>query len=207
MKHILLSVGLLLTAISTYGQATSTPPPACTLKIASAPVVRGLKLGMKIDDVLAMFPGRADKEDLAPVLAQRTGYPNFGVINTWVSLYNYPGKDQFRGISSVGFIFIDDKLVQYYVQYDSLPYAPPWRNVDDFIAKVADAFHLPTAQSWTVYKTLSSEKALQCDGFRVRASNLNQRGSLVVETSEDADQIKRERLTAFEDKARRDFKP
>ena len=145
MKHIVLSAGLLLTAISIYGQATSTPPPACTLKIANAPVVRGLKLGMKTDDLLAMFPGRADKEGLAPILAQRTGYPNFGVVNFWVNLYDYPGKDQFRGINSVGFIFIDDKLAQYYVQYDSLPYSPPWPNVDDFIAKVADTFHLPTA--------------------------------------------------------------
>jgi len=207
MKHILLSAGLLLTAISTYGQAMSTPPPGCTLKIANAPVVRGLKLGMKTEDVLGMFPGRADKEDLAPILAQRTGYPNFGVVNFWVNLYDYPGKDQFRGVSSASFVFIDDKLAQYVVQYASMPYAPPWRNVDDFIAKVADTFHLPTAQSWTVFRNYSPEKALQCDGFRVRASNLNQVGNLVVETSEDANQVRRDRLTAFEDKTRRDFKP
>jgi hypothetical protein len=208
MKQIFFAaVALIFAGITSYGQSSVIAAPACTLKPASAPAVRGLKLGMKIDDVLATFPGRAEKEDLVFLLPKSAAYPNFGLIYFQVWDRQHLSQSRFAGINSLGFTFLDGNLVRYDVQYASLPYAPPWRNVDDFIAKVSDAFHLPPVDAWTVYQGLASEKALKCDGFRVRASNLNLEGRISVETTEDANKIKRDRLAAFEDKTRSDFKP
>ena len=208
MKHIFFAaVVLIFAGITGYGQASVITAPACTLKPASAPVVRGLKLGMKIDDVLAIFPGRADKEDLVFLLPKSSAYPNFGVINFQVWDRQYLSQSRFAGINNLAFTFLDGNLVRYDVQYASLPYAPPWRQVDDFIAKVSDAFHLPAVDAWTVYQGLASEKALKCDGFQVRASNLNLEGRISVETAENAYKLQRDRLAAFEAKTRSEFKP
>lgn len=60
MKRIFLAAIYTLFALAAYGQAQTTPPgmSPCTLAAAKAPAIRGVKLGMKIDDVLALFSGQ-----------------------------------------------------------------------------------------------------------------------------------------------------
>jgi hypothetical protein len=209
MKRIVLAVICALTAVSAYGQTQTTPPgmSPCTLAAAKAPAIRGVKLGMKIDDVLAMFPGSAEKDEIKSAIAKADGYPNFGIVSIYVRPREYSTKDRFAGIADFRFVFFDGRVDQYEVQYDSPPGGPAWRRVDDWVAKLVDAFGLPAATDWTVDQNLSWQKNLKCDGFQLQASILNFRGNLTVSTLDPPYQKQQERLAAFEEKIRRDFKP
>jgi hypothetical protein len=210
MKRILLATVIFaLTALSAYSQ-TQTPSPgtsACKLAVAQAPAIRGVKLGMKTNDVLALFPGSAENNDIRSAIAKAEGFPNFGLASIWVFPGEYSTKDRFAGISVFRFSFVDGRLHQYEVDYEAPPGGPVWRRVDDWVAKLADTFNLPSATAWTVEQNLPDRKSLKCDGFQMRASNMNFRGNLSVSTLDTPLQKQQERRAAYEDKLRRDFKP
>src|SRR5687768_3854765 len=74
-------------------EASSQPPVpvtqekiACSLTLAGAPVIKGLKLGMTADDVLALFPGSKDDPDVRALLARPPS--QFGVSELVIR----PGK-------------------------------------------------------------------------------------------------------------------
>lgn len=210
MKRILLATAILaLTALSANSQ-TKTPAPvtqACKLAVAQAPAIRGVKLGMKVNEVLGLFPGSAENNDIRSALALAEGFPNFGMASVFVFPREYTTRDRFAGISNFRFTFADGRLYQYEVEYEPPPGAPVWRHVDDWVGKLADTFGLPAAMDWAVDKNISSRKSLKCEGFQMEVSNLNFRGNLVVATLDTPLQKQRERRAAYEDKLRREFKP
>src|SRR6266852_5187701 len=70
---------------------------ACTLTLAGAPVINGLKLGMTADEVLALFPG--SKED-AEVRASLSRPPSqFGTSSFVIRPDRYQSKEKFTGIN------------------------------------------------------------------------------------------------------------
>ena len=199
MRTIIVMTFIVTAAVSAAAQ--NAPPPAtpCTVKVA--PVIRGIKLGMTTNDVLAMFPGSRENEMVKNALTAGENYGSFGVTGFLVFPSQYPTKEQFTGITSANFTFVDGRLVQYGVTYDR----PPWPRPADFINKVAAAFKLPTAESWTIDQGVY--KALSCDGFKVRTYVNNSGASISVLTSEDPFKIQNERRAAFEEKARQEFRP
>ena len=209
MKRIFLAALCVLTGVSTYGQAQTMPAAmsSCTLSRAKAPAIRGVNLGMKVHEVLALFPGSAENNDIKAALAKGEGFPNFGLASIYIFPRDYSTKDRFAGIASIQFMFFDGRVDQYEVDYESPPGGPVWRRVDDWIAKLSDSFKLPPASTWATDQNLSDRKTLKCDGFQMRASNLNLRGNLSVSTLDTPLQKQRERRAAFEEKLRREFKP
>ena len=208
MKRIFLAAIYTLIATSAYGQTQTTPGMSpCTLAAAKAPAIRGVKLGMKIDDILALFPGSAENDEIKTAIAKADGYPNFGVVNIFVGPSEYSTKDRFAGIADFRFVFFDGRVDQYEVEYESLPGGPVWRRVDDWVTKLVEAFGLPAATDWTVDQNISSRKSLKCDGFQLQASNLNFRGNLTVSTLDPPYKKQQERRAAYEEKLRREFKP
>ena len=209
MKRIFPAAIYALIAISAYGQTQTTPPGVspCTLAAAKAPAVRGVKLGMKIDDVLALFPGSAEQDGIKSSIGKADGYPNFGVVGISVNPSQYSTKDRFAGIAGFNFLFLDGRLAQYEVEYLYSPVGPTWPRVDDFIVKIAEAFQLPPAGTWAVDQNITAWKTLKCDGFQLQASNLNGNGSLTVSTTDQPFKTQQNRRAAFEEKARREFKP
>lgn len=209
MKRIfLIAIGALM-AVSAYGQAQTSPPttPPCTLKIAQAPAVRGVKLGMTIEEVLALFPGSAENDRIKSSIAKPDDYPNFGVVAIFVNPGEYSTKNRFAGIADFSFLCLDGRIVEYHVDYQELPGGPIWHRVDDFIAKVADSFKLPPVTNWDRDQNLSSRKTLKCDGFQVQASAGYSAGRLTVSTPDLPHKKQQERLEAYEEKLRREFKP
>jgi hypothetical protein len=93
------------------------------------------------------------------------------------------------------------------VEYLPTPEGPTWHRIDDFIAKIAESFHLPPATDWIVDKNAQHRKTLWCDGFQLEASILNFRGSLTVSTIDPPYKTQQQRREAFEEKLRREFKP
>src|SRR3954471_12174270 len=163
MKYILSLAVILLTAVPNYSQEPVSQVSPCTLKISQSPAVRGIKLGMTLDQTLAMFPGSRDNDYVKSVITGPQLFPTFGVINLIIDPSSYGNKEHFAGINSFNFTFIDDRMVDYYVEYAR----PPWPQLDDFIGKVADAFQLPPASHWTTENSI--HKKLACDGFRIQA--------------------------------------
>jgi hypothetical protein len=78
MKSILTPAILLIATVSIYGQQATTQ---CSVKVAQSPAVRGIKLGMKFDDVLALFPPDEENSYTKDIIANRNSFPYYGVIN------------------------------------------------------------------------------------------------------------------------------
>lgn len=210
MKKILtVATVVIMTALSAYAQTRggnlSVTP--CTLKASQAPEVRGIKLGMTAEDLLALFPGSVSEAGISQAVSKAPNFPSFGVVGLDIVPSRYSTKDRFAGIGYFNFVVLDGRLAQYEVQYQGAPNGPTWRNLDDFVGKIADAFQLPAPNNWTMNAYGASSKDLQCDGFKVRASNVNLSGYLRVSTAEAPLQVQQQRLAVFEEKARREFKP
>jgi hypothetical protein len=203
MKRILSVTIIILAAATIYSQ---TPAP-CTLKPAQAPVVRGVKLGMKTEEMLALFPGSSDQDGIKSAVSKPEGYPHFGVVEISITPPEYSTKERFAGISSYEFILVDGHVGQYQVDYLLPPAGPRWTRPDDFVTKIADAFKLPPVADWTTDPNIQQWKTLKCDGFQLKASTMNFQGSLTVSTTEAPWTIQQQRQAAFEESIRRDFKP
>ena len=199
MRTALVMTFLAAAALSTAGQTATAPAIPCTVKVA--PAIRGITLGMATNDVLMLFPGSRENEMVKGALTASEQYGSFGLTSFFVFPSQYPSRDRFSGISTMNFMFLDGRLVQYGVAYDG----PPWPHSADFINKIAAAFKLPPAENWTVDQGVY--KGISCDGFRVRTSVNNSGASISVLTGEDPFKIQTERRAASEEKRRQDFRP
>lgn len=210
MKRILtLAAVVMMTALSAYSQTevAKVSTLACTLKTSQAPAVRGIKLGMSAEELLALFPGSAAEDGVKLAVSKADNYPHFGVVGMDIVPSRYSTKERYAGIGYFNFVILDGRVAQYQVHYLPAPQGPTWRNIDDFIAKIAEAFQVPAAQYWTGHEYNPGTKDLKCDGFQLRASNVNLKGSLTLATVDAPFKVQKDRLAAFEAKARRDFRP
>src|ERR1700756_3299974 len=132
MKQILLMVALLLMAsLSSLGQSSTSPAPApCTLTLAQAPAIRGVKLGMTVDEFLSLFPGSNDNVQVKQALSEADGYPRFGQAGFGISPASYPTKDRFEGISTYIVQSFDGRIMQFGVYYEQFPKGARWTHVD-----------------------------------------------------------------------------
>ena len=202
MKKVLLIaclVSLVSTAAAQTSNAGASGASECKLKLAQAPVIRGIHLGMTVNEVLAVFPGSEKNVDLR----QRLSQPRLGLSFANVNPSNYASKEKFVGVRNVHFGFLDGELNSFTVWYDG----PEWKTIDQFASKVAEAFNLPGGEFW---EAGSSLKTLTCDGFAIRVHWMPDSGSntiFVRNLQKDANKIVRERDEALKDEARRAFKP
>src|SRR2546421_25329 len=209
MKQLVATAGFVLsTALSVYSQtpAPQTSLHPCTLTLAQAPSVRGVRLGMTVDEFLALFPGSNDDGQVKRALSQADGYPQFGKAFFGVTPANYATKDLFGGISFYTVQSFDRRIVQLNVIYEGFPNGPKWKNVDDLIQKFAESFHLPGAKDWLLEPSTSDRKGLACNGFQVWASTANDRSNLTF-FHNDWIPTQKERLARYEEQKRSEFKP
>jgi len=191
-------------------QAPTQPqnPSKCSLTPAQAPTIRGIKLGMSTEEILSLFPESSQRPDIKAALVQADGYPNYGVARFYFRLSDYPSvaKDRFAGIDGISVTLLDGRVAELRVLYagsNSRPRGPLWLNVDDFIAKLSEAYALPSARDWPLGS--ETDKMLKCNGLNIEASAQNA-GSIMLRSTDYID-ISRERAAADEEKIRREFKP
>ena len=201
MRSLFALTVILAATFAGFGQPARTQAAQCTLTLAESPNVRGLKLGMGLESVLALFPGARDDEYVQNAISRSKYFPHFGVMSFGLDSRQFGTKEAFTGITLINFVFLDEKLVEYYVQYER----PNWPKLDDFVEKVAGAFQLPAADMWTTENAY--RKNLVCEGFRVQATTRDGNGALTLRTNAEPLAIQRERRAAAEAQARRDFKP
>lgn len=172
----------------------------CKIKLSQAPTLRGVRLGMTVSEVFALFPGVEKNE----VLRHRMAEPRFGVTTANIIPGNYESKEKYAGVRSIDFGFLDGQLNFFTFIYNG----PVWKDDDQLAAKVAESLDLPGVESWT-HKTQFG-KAIACEGFEVKAQFQTHDGATLISfknLEKDVNKIALERQEAVREEARRAFKP
>ena len=135
----------------------------CALTIA--PAIKGLKLGMTADEVLALFPGSKDDQQIKSVLSSpvdELGVSSFAITP---AKYESPAP-AFSDVSSITFTFFDGHVFKMYISYRETQ----WPSVDKFVEHFVEGTEFPAAGRWSDYPGMENQmKMLQCTGIEVRA--------------------------------------
>jgi len=191
MKSTTLNLLLLLTFSSVaFGQGNSQTAPAakCTLGLAQAPALRGLRLGMGQAQVLARFPGLSlDRADDLGLSRLRLNLIDADLYSTGSTVrdrgvqldiaagtadgrsFTVDGSrfPDLKGVRKIQLRFADGRLSYVLLGYDD---SFKWNSVDEFAETVSKNLGLP--DEWRVppdSDRVSKEKELQCEGFLIAA--------------------------------------
>lgn len=202
MKPLFVLMILAALVSSALGQTQSEVPAAqkCSLTLAQAPAIRGLKLGMDVEEVLRQFPGSSDEPHIRNAISMAD--KEFGVVRFAVPTRPHASESRFAGITGLSFEFLDSRLSSLWVQYAG----PEWRSVDEFISRLSEPLNLPGPNSWEPVN-LGNEKILKCAGFVIRAFVGGSTSNSLLLRNPDAEQIVRDRREEVKEKARKAFKP
>lgn len=136
----------------------------CTLSLAAAPIIDGLKLGMTPDEVLVLFPGSKEDAEVRSALARPPS--KFGVSSFLIRSAKYEMKKNFAGVSQITFLLLDGRVSIYTVQYNG----PEYSHVDKFVERIGAELGLPPAVQWEAHPGMDNTlKSLKCAEFEVNA--------------------------------------
>ncbi len=76
--------------------------------------------------------------------------------------------------------------------------------MDDFIAKLSEAYALPAARDWR--QGAQNYKVLECDGLDIESTTPNGSASVSLRSTKSFD-TSRERAAEVEEKIRKEFRP
>lgn len=194
---------LAFVTLSASSQA-SNPNPAqtrCNLTEATAPSVRGLRLGMSTQQLLALFPGITKRKEMKDAIEKAKSAT--GLEATYLGFE--PTKDgdaqQFAGVESVSAGLYKARVVDFSVQYVGAT-----STIDAWIAKLSETFKLPSAQDWVLGPNEAPNKVLRCEGILIEASIQGGGASIRLRNAEYLKEIE-ERIKAAEEKRRQEIKP
>ncbi|MCI0661456.1 MAG: hypothetical protein L0220_10315 [Acidobacteria bacterium] len=191
------------TRISDYQKPE--PPPqvsTCKLTLAQAPAIRGLRLGMTIEEIFTFFPANQREEiDRAEKLKSAEFPPNYGFTSFGFHISNYPKSDQFTGIYSFNIGLLDRKVVNIQAYYSQ---TPQYDRMSQLMESITRQFSLPEFKQWPGYNEYWSNPSLTCDGFIFKAG---QHGPFLIElTDQTYKKVVEERKQADLAKKREEFK-
>jgi hypothetical protein len=205
----LFTATLTMTAL---GQTQNQPEiaPICNLSLSQAPVIRGIRLGMKPDEWLKLFPGSAQDEKIKAILDEPPKHPRYGVKDITFfpsnsqNQFNYLPKEEFSGINSVSLTLFDNQIIGISISYAHYPdIGNPWDDVAQLITIFSETFNLPQVSAWN--KTIE-RAVLKCAGFEL-ILDVNNWPSAYLNSQFDFRQIIRQRSEADKQKGRAAFKP
>ncbi|HEY0320861.1 MAG TPA: TolC family protein [Pyrinomonadaceae bacterium] len=154
--------------LSTLKGGQGEPPQnksgaSCSLTLAQAPSIGGLRLGMTLAQTTVLFP------------SLKSSPPNkVGVTNVILSRSDLARNQFFDGVQTVLLQFVEDRLYFIHVGY---PVTNSWNNKDEFLASIAQKLNING--DWEPFynwqdknvRDLSDLRslALECTGFRLSA--------------------------------------
>ncbi len=167
---------------------SATPPkpaaPQCTLPVEKAPVIRGLRLGMSLEELWKLFPDRAEQPEVKDVLKDVDKPPRYGAANLSFSTPQRPDQESiFDGISGFNFIVLDGRVKEISIRYTGTQRSTPFWTPEGFITQISQTFSLPGIENWS---GKSSQRKITCAGFELSISlrgYVDSRGILPVEYS------------------------
>jgi hypothetical protein len=185
--------------MSAFSQATTQP--GCSLTESGSPSIRGLRLGMTTQELLALFPGSTKRKETKDALEKAKAATDEAVYLAFDPATD-AAKGQFADVGSVVAGLYKGKVMDLGIQY----VGPPWGTIDEWVAKLSEAFQLPGAQSWKVGPNEAPNRVLKCNGIEIEAVIQGGGGSVRLRNTDLFKGIE-ERAKAAEEKKRRDFKP
>jgi hypothetical protein len=191
---------LAFVTITAYSQAPNQS--GCSLTEATSPKIRGLRLGMTTQELLAMFPDSTKRKEIKDALEKSRAPSTDEAVYLTFDPATDSGKSEFADVGSVSAGLHKGKVMDLAVQYVS----PPWGTIDEWVAKVSAAFQLPSDQGWKAGSNETPNKVLKCNGIEIEAAIQGGGGSVRLRNTEVFRGIE-ERAKAAEEKRRRDFKP
>jgi hypothetical protein len=161
------------TLTSPATSTTTQDKPTCSLSMSQAPVIKGLKLGMTSEEVLALFPGAKNDPQIRTELSRPPR--QFGVSSLMIRPEKYESKDKFTGINQITLTFLDGRVSKLHVGFNG----PEWSHVDKFVAKFVEGTSLPGVDQWAAYVGLDNQlKTLSCTDFEIRVFAGGEGGNL-----------------------------
>jgi hypothetical protein len=199
---------LALVMVTAYARPSGPPAQSrCNLTEANSPNIRGIKLGMTTEQLLALFPGSGDKADIKDMLDKAKVPASFEAAYLTFDPTAYTSRERFARINAVSVTIYKGRVVEFGVFYiGPSSSGPAWRNVDEWIAKLSEAFSLPGAQEWAAGPNANASKTLRCNGFEVEASVDEGAGSIKLRSLTNLRELQ-DRMNAEPDRRRREFRP
>src|SRR5215470_11618871 len=142
---ICLTLVLLSAAIYSPLAKQRTYQTKCNLTEANSPNIRGIRLGMTTQQVLAFFPGKTERENIDEAL-EFAKKRSQDTVTLGLEPESQSSKDRFKGTGSLSVTLHKGRVVDFSVAY----YGVTWTNIDDWIAKLSEAYRLPGAPDWSV---------------------------------------------------------
>lgn len=205
MKKTVAALSAIALVMLSSSSLASNPYPVqtrCSLTEATAPNVRGLRLGISVQQFLALFPGITKKKEMKDTIEKAKLATGDEIVTFGFDPVIDGDARGFAGIESVAAALYKGRVMDISAQYGGAT----WRTIDEWVAKLSESFNLPGAQDWVVGPNDSPNKVLNCDGIQIEAAIQGGSASIRVRNSgylRDSE----ERARAAEDKKRKDFKP
>ena len=186
----------------TYAQQASQPisQPQCGLTEATSPAIRGVRLGMSTEQLLGLFPAR--RRDLPDTIDRIKSAGSGESVRLSFDTVADARGDNFAGVSSVSAGLANNRVTEFTISYAGAT----WRNIDEWIGKLAESLKLPAARHWVVGPSETPNKVLRCNGIEIEAMIQGGGGSITVRNAEYA-KGGEERRNPLEERKRREFKP
>ena len=204
-KRVTALFTLVVVTISAHSQALSQS--RCTLTEANSPSVRGLRLGMSTQELLALFPASAKRWAKEPkeirearekAMAPTSSEPVFLAFEPATDA----ATDQFTSVDSVSVGLYKGRVTDFTVVY----IGTVWNSINEWLAKVSETLRLPGPQHWVVGPSENPNKLLKCSGIEIEAA-IQGGGSLIRVRNTEYLKGVDERAKAGEETKRREFKP
>jgi hypothetical protein len=186
----------------------------CSLSLSQAPVIRGIRLGMKPDEWLKLFPGSAQDEKIKAILDQPPRYPHYGANTITFDSpsgpdsggFKYLPREEFLGVYHVRLNLIDNQIDWFEVEYArTFDGNNPWDEISQLINIFSGTFNLPKIPAWK--KSSDQQAALRCSGFDLGLNIINSRPAVTLTSKSNSTQIIQQRREADKQQVRAAFKP
>ncbi|HSF24114.1 MAG TPA: hypothetical protein VLE20_07800 [Blastocatellia bacterium] len=192
-------VTLMFVALSAYSQ---TPGQSrCTLTEATSPNVRGLRLGMSTDQLLALFPGSTKRKEITEALAKAKTATSSEPLYLSLDPARDAVKDHFAGVDSVSAGLLNGRVVDFGAVYVGAAWT-----IDAWVAKLSESFGLPPLSAWVPGPSESPNRVLTCDGVVIEAATQGGSASIRIRNTE-ALKGNEDQVNAAQEKRRRETKP
>jgi len=202
MKYATLLIFLACTSLVCAGQTPSPPAKGkCLLTRAEAPEIRGIRLGMTPDQLLAVYPEDLNRLKVSEAIKESKRATNYGVGRFDLRPDRETPNPRFKGLNYITIELLDERVTSFHIGYAG----PQWSTADQFVEKLSEALHLPR-EPWEGRGGVS--QSLKCDGFVVNAyasSDTAQNWVQVHDTS--APQVVEDRRQLAKEKERQAFRP
>lgn len=195
---------LAFVTMSAISQASNTQPAQtrCNLTDATAPSVRGLRLGMTTQQLLAVFPGITKKKEMKEVIEKAKSATSAEAVYLGFDPATDGDAQQFAGVESVAAAVVKARVVDFSIQYGGAT----WRTIDEWVEKVSETLKLPGKNDWVTGLNEHPNKVLRCDGIEIEAG-IQGGGASIRVTNTGYFKAIEEQGKAAEEKKRRDSKP